>query len=95
MAFQPGNQEHKKADRKKPRIITQQLISALNEPFDGDITKMRKVVDGLVAKAIDGDVQATKEILDRVDGKVPQPVSGGDPDDEPIKHTFQWLNNGS
>ena len=30
---------------------------------------MRNLVDKLIAKAIDGDVQAIKELLDRVDGR--------------------------
>lgn len=40
-----------------------------------------KVLDALINKAQDGDVQAIREILDRIDGKVAQEVdqnvSGG------------------
>jgi len=33
-------------------------------------------VNALIAKAMEGDVSAFKEIADRVDGKVPQAVQG-------------------
>jgi ribosomal protein L17 len=91
MAFQPGNQESKKADHKKAKRITQQLISALEEPFDGSITKLRKVVDALVANAMSGDQQAIREVFDRVDGKPAQTIVGDD-DADPIKHVIQWKN---
>jgi ribosomal protein L17 len=86
MGFQPGNQESKKADHRRARVITQQLISALNEAaVDGSTTKLRKLVDRLIAKAIDGDVHAIKEIIDRVDGTVPQAIVG-DEEESPITH---------
>jgi len=75
MPFQHGNKAAKNADHRRSRLITQQLISALHEPAgEGDVTKLRKVVDKLIAKAIEGegDVAAIKEIFDRVDGKSPQ-----------------------
>lgn len=43
------------------------------------------VAKARVAKAIDGDGDAAKEIGDRLDGKVPQAIIGGNPDDPPIK----------
>lgn len=39
-------------------------------------TKLRDVADALVNKAVDGDIQAIKEVADRLDGKVPQAVIG-------------------
>lgn len=94
MVFQPGNQESKKADHKRARVITQQLISALNEAaHDGNTTKMRKLVDKLIDKAIDGDVPAMKEILDRVDGRVPHAMAGDD-DEGPIRLVVTWKSPG-
>ena len=63
---------------RKPRIIAQQLISSLNEAAAGtDKTKLRLLVDRLIERAIvDGDVAAIREIVDRVDGKVPQAIEG-------------------
>ena len=45
---------------------------------------LRAVARALVEKASTGDVQAIKEIGDRLDGKVPQGIVGGDEDDNPI-----------
>ena len=79
MAFQQGNQESKKADHKRPRIITQKLIARLK---DADGADLDALISALITKAKEGDVPAIREVLDRVDGKVPQAVIGGD-DDEP------------
>ena len=51
---------------------------------DSDKTKLRAVADALVEQAMSGDVQAIKEVADRLDGKVPQGVIGGDEDDPPV-----------
>jgi hypothetical protein len=92
MGFQPGNQEAKKANHGKRKLVTQQLISALNEAAgERDVTMVRMVVDALIGKAAMGDVAAIKEIFDRVEGKALQPV-GGDEDAAPIKHVIQWRN---
>lgn len=81
MPFEPGNQEAKKANHKKPRIITQKLIAKLN---DSDGAQLDRLLNALLAKAQEGDVPAIKEIMDRVEGKVPQAVIGGDEDDPAI-----------
>ena len=83
--FQPGNKEQLKGNRQKPKIITQNLIAELK---DAEGTKLRRVVQALIARAIEGDVQAIREVMDRVDGKVPQGIAG---DDElpPIKQVLE------
>lgn len=48
-----------------------------------DQKALRLIADALIAKAIEGDMAAIKELADRMDGKVPQAV-GGDADGEPI-----------
>lgn len=75
MGFQQGNQEAKKGNHKKPRVITQNLIAEL-QTADG--ASLRRVVKALIEKAAEGDVAAIREIMDRVDGKVPQPIAGED-----------------
>lgn len=81
MPFEPGNQEAKKADHKKPRIITQKLIAKLQ---DADGAGLDRLLNALIKKGEEGDVPAIKEIMDRVEGKVPQAVIGGEEDDPAI-----------
>ncbi len=82
MPFEPGNQHSRKANHKKPRIITQKLIARLN---DSDGAALDRVIAALLAQAQEGDVAAIREIFDRVDGKVPQAMVGGDEDDPAIQ----------
>lgn len=51
---------------------------------DGDFKRLRKIAAALADKAETGDVQAIKEIADRLDGKVAQAITGDDELD-PIK----------
>lgn len=90
MPFEAGNQEAKKANHKKPRIITQKLIAKLN---DAEGVALDRLVSALIAKAQEGDVPAIKEVLDRVEGKVPQGIVGGDDDDSAISviHTIRRI----
>lgn len=59
------------------------LLAALKKA-DGDIERIQRVADTLVDKAMGGDVQAIKEIADRVDGKVPQAIVG-DEEEAPVR----------
>lgn len=85
MAFQPGNQEAKKADHKKPRIITQKLIARL-QASEG--AAMDRLIGALIAKAQEGDVPAIREVMDRVEGKVAQTVENGE--DGAFKIEVSW-----
>jgi hypothetical protein len=44
----------------------------------GDSKKLRAIAKKLLAKATAGDVNAIREVADRLDGKVPQAVTGED-----------------
>jgi hypothetical protein len=60
------------------------LNIAINEAGKAEgTTKLRDVADALVNKAVDGDIQAIKEIADRLDGKVPQALIGDE--DNPLE----------
>ncbi len=48
-------------------------------------TALRDIAEALVDKARSGDVQAIKEVADRLDGKVPQGLIGGDEGDPELK----------
>lgn len=50
--------------------------------------KLQDLADALVNAGIAGDVPALKEIGDRLDGKVPQALVGGDDDSKPIAVQF-------
>lgn len=67
------------------------LNIAIHEASEkGGGTKLRDVADALIAKAIAGDVQAIKEVADRLDGKVPQAVIG-DAGSDPIGIIFKTV----
>ena len=66
----------------KEKSFANMLNIAIKEAIEGtDKTKLRAVADALVAKGMEGDVTAIKEIADRLDGKVPQAVVGDDEGD--------------
>lgn len=66
----------------KEKSFANMLNIAIKEAVKGtDKTKLRAVADALLDKAIAGDVQAIKEVADRLDGKVPQAVIGDEGED--------------
>jgi hypothetical protein len=67
----------------KGKVMRDALWMALHreaEDSDGKMTKrLHLVADRLVKRAMDdGDVAAIREILDRIDGKVPTAIAGAD-----------------
>lgn len=59
-------------------------VAVMRNADDGG-KKLAKLADALISAGIAGDVPALKEIGDRLDGKVPQALVGGDADSQPIK----------
>lgn len=84
--FQPG-QSGNPSGRPKTRPFKDALQKALQDAGD-DSEALKTVAIALVLKAQGGDVPAIKEIADRLDGKVTQPISG-DEDSAPL--VIQWL----
>jgi hypothetical protein len=72
--------------------FTRALLAALEEPAPGaDVPNLRRIVDNLIGKAIDGDLSAIREIFDRIDGKAPAAAaSPGAGAEEPRKVLFEW-----
>lgn len=68
----------------KEKSFANMLKIAISEASESGNTRLRDVADALVREAISGNIQAIKEVADRIDGKVPQGVVGGDDDDNPI-----------
>jgi hypothetical protein len=52
---------------------------------DDDFKSLRRIARELLKSAGRGDVQAIREVADRLDGKVPQAHIGGDDDDPAVK----------
>jgi len=79
------------ASRGSPgKPLTHALIAALAESApEAKVPNLRRIVDGLIARAIDGDLSAIREIFDRIDGKAPTAVAGAG-GDEVKKVVFQW-----
>jgi hypothetical protein len=77
-----GNKNSGSWSKKPFRDALNMQIIAAGE----DHKALRRVADVLLSKAYDGDMQAIKELADRVDGKVPQGVEGTE--DGPAIKTF-------
>jgi hypothetical protein len=71
-----GNQNASKSKR--------MFNSALKRALTQGPQRLEAVVEKLISLAEQGESWAVKELIDRVDGKAPQPVVGGDDDDNPI-----------
>jgi ribosomal protein L17 len=75
------------------RPVTRALMVALDESAPGaQASSLRRIVDTLIGKAIDGDLSAIREIFDRIDGKAPTAAAGAAPE-EPQKVVFQWKSD--
>ncbi|HEY8596441.1 MAG TPA: DUF5681 domain-containing protein [Devosiaceae bacterium] len=68
MAFQPGN-KHGRGRPKSEESFTSMLRIALKEKGQDGRPRLRALAETLVRRAIDGDIQAIKEIADRLEGK--------------------------
>jgi hypothetical protein len=67
-----GNKNSGSWSKKPFRDALNMQIIAAGE----DQKALRRIADALLSKAYDGDMQAIKEVADRLDGKVPQGVEG-------------------
>jgi|SRR5215831_74149 len=66
------------AERRPERILTRYLIEELQRVLPNGIDRAKQIVDKLIQKAAEGDNIAIQYIWDRVEGKVPAPITGGD-----------------
>lgn len=71
----------KPTGRKGDKVIRDALLAALRQDPD----KLKRVADKAWSMAEEGNMQAFKEISDRIDGKAAQPLVGGGEDDNPIQ----------
>ena len=84
----PKNPKGAKSDK-----LWREAISLALHEEDGvtQKKKLRRIAEKLVTLAMDGDMQAIKEIGDRMDGKPVQGIAGDS--DQPFEHVFRWAND--
>ena len=82
-----------KAGRLMRKAILLELQCEPGEADDGATDKLRLIARKLVDKVAEGDIQAIKEVLDRIDGKsVP---GAGDAEQGPQQVNIRWKNPAS
>ncbi len=57
-----------------------------DDPAETNTTKLRKIAEKLVENAMDGDIQAIKEVADRLDGKASQAIIGDEESPVSVVH---------
>lgn len=85
MAAPVGNQNARKA--KDWENALRRVLAQYENP-EAKISKgeaLAKIAEACVIQAMAGDKDARAEIANRLDGKVPQALIGGDDEDAPIK----------
>lgn len=80
MPFQAGNKLGGRKEKPFRDALRLQLAAA-----GENHKKLRLIADALIEKAQEGDTRAICELADRLDGKVPHGLIGGDDDDNPIR----------
>lgn len=83
MPFQPGNTLGQ--SNKKARIWLKAINDAIAKRLKTDPEALEKLADKLLVGVDNGDMGAIRELGDRLDGKVPQALVGGDDDSAPIR----------
>lgn len=83
MAFQPGQSGNPGGRPKSAKLFRDALLAELKRA-DNNVERIQRVAAKLVDNALNGETAAIKEIADRIDGKVPQGITG-DADGDPIR----------
>lgn len=88
--WKPG-QSGNPGGRPKSRPFKESLDRVLKALGQGDNGKsLDQLTGAMVAKAMNGDVAAYKELADRYEGKVPTPIGGTD--ELPSIRGFAWID---
>lgn len=88
MAFTPGQSGNPGGRPKTAKLFRDALMVELKRT-DGDVERIQKVAHRLVENAIGGETAAIKEIADRIDGKVPQGITGDDENPISLIHRIE------
>lgn len=87
--FAKGHSGNPGGRRKKRWTEAIKRALSTNPTGEPNLELIEAVSTALVIAAKNGDMQAIKEIGDRLDGKPPQAhIGSDDPDDPPIRHTI-------
>lgn len=81
--FQKG-QSGNPGGRRKEKVWRNAIERAIKRSSKEGMQVVDELADALIQAALEKDVSALKEIGDRLDGKVPQALIGGDEDDAPV-----------
>lgn len=77
----------------KEKSFANMLNIAIKQATEDGRDKLRAVADALLDKAMSGDVQAIKEVADRLDGKVAQAIVG-DEEGGPVQIIINRFTDG-
>jgi len=80
---------HGKGGRKQTEKPFRDMLALAIQGAEGNMADLRRIAQQLVEKAKDGDIQAIKEVADRLDGKVPQGNEHTGKDGGAVKHEFK------
>lgn len=83
MPFEPGQSGNPGGRSRGEKLWADALRLAVKRT-DGDKTKLAQIAEKLVDEAVAGNIQAAKEIGDRLDGKAIQALEHSGPDGDPI-----------
>lgn len=81
---QSGNPSGQHRDKPFRDALRMEVVAA-----GEDHKKLRAIARQLLSNAENGDIQAIKEVADRLDGKVAQ-THGGDDESGPVKLVVSW-----
>ena len=70
----------------KPKMFRDALMMEIKAAGPDSIA-LRKIARALMNEGAKGNVPAAKEVIDRLDGRVPQALIGGDDDDTQLQIT--------
>jgi hypothetical protein len=84
MAAPEGNTNSSKSNRLWGDTIRRAIAQS-------DPDKLRRIAESLLNKAEEGDLQAIKELGDRLDGKAAQTIMGDK--ENPLAVRFMWGND--
>jgi hypothetical protein len=78
--FEKGKSGNPRGRPPRPKVVTESLWYQLNrKPARKDEKPLYyRLAEALIREGVEGNVAAAKEVLDRIEGKIPQGIVGAD-----------------